>query len=61
MDAAFWPDSIAGRAINALFTAGKPIVLEELTENEALRILARKRVGLGPAQVMNCHLREKER
>jgi predicted nucleic acid-binding protein len=47
LDAAFWPDSVARRALATLQASGRPIIIEELIENEALRILARRRIELG--------------
>jgi len=41
LDAAFWPDSVARRALTALQAGGTPVIIEELIENEALKILAK--------------------
>jgi hypothetical protein len=46
LDAAFWPDSVARRAIATLQANGRPIIIEELIENEALKILAKRRIEL---------------
>ena len=47
LDAAFWPDSIARRALASLQADGTPVIIEELIENEALKILAKRRIELG--------------
>jgi len=47
LDAAFWPDSVARRALTALQAGGTPVIIEELIENEALKILAKRRIELG--------------
>ncbi len=47
LDAVFWPDSVARRAIAALHTGGKPVIIEDFIEREALQILAKRRIELG--------------
>jgi hypothetical protein len=47
LDAAFWSDSVARRALATLQASGRPIIIEELIENEALKILAKRRIELG--------------
>ena len=47
LDAAFWPDSVACRAIAALQASGVPVIIEESIEHEALKLLAKRRIELG--------------
>jgi predicted nucleic acid-binding protein len=47
LDAAFWPSSVARRAIAALQANGTLVLIEESIEQEALKLLAKRRVDLG--------------
>lgn len=47
LDAAFWPDGVARRAIATLHAAGTPIIIADCIEREAFKVLATRRIALG--------------